>query len=109
MKVSGRAEREPLGRGEYNIIHRNKRSAPWPLRCSPQSTTCLKDGTQHQDLGADHFDHRSTEIKAKRLAAQIAKLGFRVELRPLSEAARHRRIALVSYQFPTGLRPTRPA
>jgi transposase len=47
----------------------------------------LKDGTQHQDLGADHFDHRSTEIKAKRLAAQIAKLGFQVELRPLSEAA----------------------
>jgi transposase len=47
----------------------------------------LKDGTPHQDLGADHFDHRSTEIKAKRLAAQIAKLGFQVELRPLSEAA----------------------
>src|SRR5215472_9569056 len=35
----------------------------------------LKDGTQHQDLGA------------KRLAAQIAKLGFQVQLRPLAEAA----------------------
>jgi transposase len=47
----------------------------------------LKDGTHHQDLGANHFDHRSTEIKAKRLAAQIAKLGFQVELRPIAEAA----------------------
>src|SRR5215471_7896511 len=47
----------------------------------------LKDGTQHQDPGANHFDHRSTEIRAKRLAAQIAKLGFQVQLRPLAEAA----------------------
>jgi transposase len=47
----------------------------------------LKDGTEHHDLGADHFDRRSTEIKAKRLAAQIAKLGFQVDLRPLPEAA----------------------
>jgi transposase len=47
----------------------------------------LKDGTQHHDLGANHFDRRSTEIKARRLAAQIAKLGFKVELRPLPEAA----------------------
>jgi transposase len=47
----------------------------------------LKDGTQHQDLGANHFDRRSTEIKARHLAAQIAKLGFKVELRPLPEAA----------------------
>jgi transposase len=47
----------------------------------------MKDGTQHQDLGANHFDHRSTEIKARRLAAQIAKLGFQVELRKLPEAA----------------------
>jgi hypothetical protein len=47
----------------------------------------LKDGTEHQDLGANHFDHRSTEIKVRRLAAQIVKLGFQVELRPLPEAA----------------------
>jgi transposase len=47
----------------------------------------LKDGTEHHDLGADHFDRRSTEIKARRLAAQIAKLGYQVELRPLPEAA----------------------
>jgi transposase len=47
----------------------------------------LKDGTEHQDLGADHFDRRSTEVKAKRLVAQLAKLGFQVELQPLAEAA----------------------
>jgi transposase len=47
----------------------------------------LKDGTEHHDLGANHFDRRSTEIKAKRLASQIAKLGYQVELRPLPEAA----------------------
>jgi hypothetical protein len=47
----------------------------------------LKNGTEHQDLGADHFDRRSTEVKAKRLAAQIAKLGHEVDLRPLPEAA----------------------
>jgi transposase len=47
----------------------------------------LKDGTQHEDLGASHFQHRATEIMAKRLAAQIAKLGFEVELRPVDKAA----------------------
>jgi transposase len=47
----------------------------------------LKNGTEHQDLGANHFDRRSIQIKAKRLAAQIAKLGFEVEIRPLPEAA----------------------
>jgi transposase len=47
----------------------------------------LKDGTFHQDLGADHFDRRSTEVKAKRLVAQLTKLGFQVELQPLARAA----------------------
>jgi transposase len=47
----------------------------------------LKDGTFHQDLGADHFDRRSTEVKAKRLVAQLTKLGFQVELQPLAQAA----------------------
>jgi transposase len=47
----------------------------------------LKDGTHHYDLGANHFEHRSAEIRAKRLVAQIAKLGFEVELRPLTQAA----------------------
>jgi transposase len=47
----------------------------------------LKDGTEHHDLGADHFDRRSTEVKAKRLVAQLAKLGYGVELKPIAEAA----------------------
>jgi len=47
----------------------------------------LKDGTQHRDLGADHFDGRSTEFKAKRLVAQLKKLGFQVQLQPSAEAA----------------------
>jgi transposase len=47
----------------------------------------LKDGTFHQDLAADHFDRRSTEVKAKRLVAQLTKLGFQVELQPLAQAA----------------------
>src|SRR5215472_3806866 len=47
----------------------------------------LKDGTHHQDLGANHFEHRSAEIRARRLVAQIVKLGFEVELRPRTEAA----------------------
>jgi transposase len=47
----------------------------------------LTDGTSHEDLGADHFDRRSTEVKAKRLVAQLAKLGFQVALQPLPQAA----------------------
>ena len=47
----------------------------------------LKNGTFHQDLGTDHFDRRSAEVKAKRLVAQLAKLGFQVELQPLAPAA----------------------
>jgi hypothetical protein len=47
----------------------------------------LKNGTEHQDLGANHFDRRSIEFKAKRLAAQIAKLGYQVEIRQTPQAA----------------------
>ena len=47
----------------------------------------LKDGTEHRDLGADHFDRRPPEAKAKRLVGQLARLGFEVELRPLAKAA----------------------
>lgn len=47
----------------------------------------LKDGVEHQDLGADHFDRRSTQQKANRLVAQLTKLGFKVDLQPLDEAA----------------------
>jgi transposase len=47
----------------------------------------LKDGVEHSDLGAGHFDRRPAIIKANRLVAQLAKLGFRAELHPLAEAA----------------------
>ena len=47
----------------------------------------LKDGVAHKDLGAGHFDRRSAGQKAKRLVAQLAKLGFHAELQPLAEAA----------------------
>jgi hypothetical protein len=47
----------------------------------------LKNGVEHQDLGLDHFDRRSTEIRANRLVAQLSKLGFQVELQPLAQAA----------------------
>ena len=47
----------------------------------------LKDGTGYQDLGADHFDHRSTEARARRLVSQLAKLGFDVEIKPLAAVA----------------------
>ncbi|PPQ27464.1 IS110 family RNA-guided transposase [Rhodopila globiformis] len=47
----------------------------------------LKDGTEHQDLGAEYFDRRPPEAKAKKLVGQLAKLGFAVELRPIAEAA----------------------
>jgi len=47
----------------------------------------LRNGTEHHDLGVGHFDRRPTEIKAKRLVAQLAKLGYHVELPPLNEAA----------------------
>ncbi len=47
----------------------------------------LKDGTFHHDLGADHFDRRSAEVKANRLVAQLTKLGYQVELQPLAAAA----------------------
>ena len=47
----------------------------------------LRDGTHHQDLGADHFDRRSNEVKARHHVAQLARLGFHVELQPVAQAA----------------------
>ena len=47
----------------------------------------LKDGTQFQDLGADHFDRRPKDMRAKRLVIQLAKLGFEAKLTPLAQAA----------------------
>ena len=47
----------------------------------------LKDGTQFQDLGANHFDRRSKDVRAKRLVAQLANLGFDAKLTPFAQAA----------------------
>lgn len=47
----------------------------------------LKDGTQHHDLGADHFDRRSAQVKASKLVAQLVSLGFDVRLQPIAAAA----------------------
>ena len=46
----------------------------------------LKDGTEHRDLGASHFDQRSTDAKAKSLVARLKKLGFAVQLQPTMQA-----------------------
>jgi transposase len=47
----------------------------------------LKYGVEHRDLGGDYFDRRPTELKTKRLVAQLAKLGFAVQLQPIAQAA----------------------
>jgi transposase len=47
----------------------------------------LTKGVQHQDLGADHFDRRASDFKAKRLVAQLNKLGFEVTLQLRENAA----------------------
>lgn len=47
----------------------------------------LKNGVEHQDLGGGYFDRRPVEEKANRLVAQLAKLGFKAELQPLTKAA----------------------
>jgi transposase len=47
----------------------------------------LKTGEPHRDLGADYFDRRSPEAKARRLVTQLARLGFEVKLQPLPDAA----------------------
>jgi hypothetical protein len=47
----------------------------------------LKDGTAYRDLGATHFDKRSAQVKANLLVAQLAKLGYEADLRPVEQAA----------------------
>ncbi len=46
----------------------------------------LKNRIPHRDLGAQHFERHSPEAKAKRLAAQLAKLGYQVQLQPAAAA-----------------------
>jgi transposase len=47
----------------------------------------LKDGTPFQDLGPDHFDRRSKDVKVNRLVKQLATLGFDAKLTALPQAA----------------------
>lgn len=47
----------------------------------------LKDGTEHQDLGAAHFDRRNKQAKANRLVKHLTNLGYAVQLTPIPEAA----------------------
>ncbi len=69
-------------------------------KCGPQKAICavgasmltaiyhmLKNGTQHHDLGADHFDRRSAQVKASKLVAQLVSLGFDVRLQPIAPEA----------------------
>jgi hypothetical protein len=42
----------------------------------------LKNGTRHHDLGADHFDRRSPEAKAKRLLASFRDSASRLHFNP---------------------------
>jgi transposase len=44
----------------------------------------LSSGLPHRDLGADYFDRRAPEAKAKRLVTQLVRLGFGVQLTPLA-------------------------
>jgi transposase len=47
----------------------------------------LKNGTPYKDLGANHFDQRSTEVKARRLVAHLKNLGYTVDIQPVAQAA----------------------
>ena len=47
----------------------------------------LKDGTEHHDLGASHFDRRPVEARVQSLVARLTKLGYQVQLQPVREAA----------------------
>lgn len=47
----------------------------------------LSDGIEHHDLGATYFDRRPPELRAKRLVAQLTRLGFTVQLQRTPEAA----------------------
>jgi transposase len=42
----------------------------------------LKDGTEYQDLGADHFDRRAKQTQTKRLVIRLRGLGYDVQLTP---------------------------
>ncbi len=44
----------------------------------------LNDGTESQDLGADHFDRRAKAAPTRRLLARLQDLGYAVDIKPLA-------------------------
>jgi transposase len=47
----------------------------------------LRDGTEYQDLGADHFQRRSKTTHTQQLVRRLQNLGYAVQITPLSAAA----------------------
>jgi transposase len=45
----------------------------------------LKDGTDYQDLGADHFTRRSKQSQTNRLVKQLTNLGYAVQISPVAD------------------------
>lgn len=88
---SARRKKDSYYRAQYNRLcsKRGPKIAICAVAASMLTAIyhMLNNGTAHQDLGANHFDHRSTEAKARRLVAQLANLGFQVQLQPIAEAA----------------------
>jgi transposase len=84
-------KKDSYGKAQFNRLkaRRGPKKAICAVAASMLTAIChmLKNGVEHHDLGAGHFDRRPATIKANRLPAQLAKLGFRAGLQPLPEAA----------------------
>jgi transposase len=75
MRLGGRRKKDSYCKAPFYGLRakRGKKKAICAVAASMLTTIyhMLKDGTQHPDLGADHFDRRSNDVKAKRLVAQL--------------------------------------
>jgi len=80
IRLGGQAREEQLLQGSV-VPLRARLPAKGDLRRggvdSDRHLSLLKNGTFHQDLGADYFDRRSPESKVKRLARQMASSDMR--------------------------------
>ena len=47
----------------------------------------IKNGTAHQDLGADYFARQSTQTQVRHLTRRLNRLGFEATLTPIANAA----------------------
>lgn len=78
-------------RAQFN--HLSGRRGPQKAICAVAASILtavyhmLKDGTEHRDLGIDHFERRPIEVSVKRLVARLAKLGYQAQLQPIPAAA----------------------